>query len=329
MKIKYTLDKRTEIMEIMLTLTDYFDRIPKIRVPTEFDYAVDVKNYFSQYKNHRAVKLLTEIIRELSFNYDAPIALMWQLNSDFSINELLKYPFETRLGRSPKVLEFIKEIRNFTIDSKYDEFYKKHTRAYQKWIEDTKSKVDENLLDYMDNFYKEELERDYIINLMPLQTHCNYGVENGNQSVCNLGAKFSADELEPYFLLGENLDLIQHEFSHPLINPLTDKYFNQKKMPTLSEEVTKKMIDLTYGDVPTYINEQIIRCTTILYLTHLNCGEDEESLIKEEENKGFIHTRAVLQALKEYEKQDVPLRKYFPKILEEFYKPLNNSLLLN
>ena len=112
MKIKYTLDKRTEIMEIMLTLTDYFDRIPKLRVPTEFDYAVDVKNYFSQYKNHRAVKLLTEIIHELSFNYDAPIALMWQLNSDFSINELLKYPFETRLGRSPKVLEFIKEIKN-------------------------------------------------------------------------------------------------------------------------------------------------------------------------------------------------------------------------
>lgn len=329
MKIKYTLDKRTEIMEIMLTLTDYFDRIPKLRVPTEFDYAVDVKNYFSQYKNHRAVKLLTEIIHELSFDYDAPIALMWQLNSDFSINELLKYPFETRLGRSPKVLEFIKEIKNFALDTNYDEFYKKHTRAYQKWIEDTKSKVDENLLDYMDNFYKEELERDYIINLMPLQTHCNYGVENGNQSICNLGAKFSENKLEPYFLSQKNLDLIQHEFSHPLINPLTDKYFNQKKMPTLSEEVTKKMIDLTYGDVPTYINEQIIRCTTILYLTHLNCGEDEESLIKEEENKGFIHTRAVLQALKEYEKQDVPLRKYFPKILGEFYKPLNNSLLLS
>lgn len=329
MKIKYTLDKRTEIMEIMLTLTDYFDRIPKLRVPTEFDYAVDVKNYFSQYKNHRAVKLLTEIIHELSFNYDAPIALMWQLNSDFSINELLKYPFETRLGRSPKVLEFIKEIKNFALDTNYDEFYQKHTRTYQKWIEDTKSKVDENLLEYMDKFYKEELKRDYIINLMPLQTHCNYGVENGNQSVCNLGAKFSEDELEPYFLLGKNLDLIQHEFSHPLINPLTDKYFNQKKMPTLSEEVTKKMIDLTYGDVPTYINEQIIRCTTILYLTHLDCGETEESLIKEEEDIGFIHTRAVLQALKEYEKQDVPLRKYFPKILEEFYKPLNNSLLLN
>ena len=329
MKIKYTLDKRTEIMEIMLTLTDYFDRIPKLRVPTEFDYAVDVKNYFSHYKNHRAVKLLTEIIHELSFNYDAPIALMWQLNSDYTINELLKYPFETRLGRSPKVLEFIKEIRNFAIDSKYDEFYEKHIQMYQKWIEDTKSKVDENLLDYMDEFYKEELKRDYIINLMPLQTHCNYGVENGNQSICNLGAKFSENKLEPYFLSQKNLDLIQHEFSHPLINPLTDKYFNPRKMPTLSEEVTKKMIDLTYGDVPTYINEQIIRCTTILYLTHLDCGETEESLIKEEEDIGFIHTRAVLQALKEYEKQDVPLRKYFPKILEEFYKPLNNSLLLN
>lgn len=329
MKIKYTLDKRTEIMEIMLTLTDYFDRIPKLRVPTEFDYAVDVKNYFSQYKNHRAVKLLTEIIHELSFNYDAPIALMWQLNSDFSINELLKYPFETRLGRSPKVLEFIKEIRNFTIDSKYDEFYKKHTRVYQKWIEDTKSKVDENLLDYMDNFYKEKLERDYIINLMPLQTHCNYAVENGDQSICNLGAKFSENKLEPYFLSQKNLDLIQHEFSHPLINPLTDKYFDARRMPPLPDEVKEKMRNLAYGSISTYVNEQIIRCTTILYLNNLYGEEYEETLIKQEEDIGFIHTRAVLQVLKEYEKQDVPLRKYFPKILEEFYKPLNNSLLLN
>lgn len=166
---------------------------------------------------------------------------------------------------------------------------------------------------------------------MPLQTRANYGVNKGNTSICNLGlkSKLVDDKIEIEFAKIEDRGgLVQHEFSHPIINPLTDKYFDAEKMPALPSEVFEKIKKSGYGSTITYINEQIIRCMTILYYDKLVGEKYEEPNIKYEENLGFIHTRPILDALKDYEKQDLPLSKYYPRILETFYKPLeveNNS----
>ena len=324
MKIKFVVDKRTELMEVLLKLTDYFEFYPDLKVEIETDYIKYVEKYFAPFKEHRAVNLLNEIIHNLNFCYDAPISLALQLNEDFTFTELEPYPFEERCDKDPRILEFLKEMKKFALDSNFDKFYNEHKKVFAKWISATQKQVGEQILDYMDKFYKEKLNRKYVINLMPLQTNGNYGCSVKDTSICNACIKYNdkADKNFIFMWKDDSSALVQHEFLHPLINPLTSKYFDYSKMPKLPKKILKQMEELTYTDGETYVDEQVIRCTTILYLTALHGEEKQEEWIKDEEEQGFIHTRPILQALKEYEKQDLPLRKYYPKLMEEFYKPL-------
>lgn len=332
MDIKFCIDKRTEVMEILLVISDYFKKTPRLNVDFDFEYKREVEEFFAPVKTHNAVKLLNEIEDKLNFNYDAPIALALQLDEDFSYAKLLDYPFKSRLRSEKIILEFLDSIPDFVEKSKFNEFYFAHEIIYSKWIEDTKKNIDpEYIIKFLTEFFKEDFNREYVINLMPLQIRANYGVNNENVSICNLGLKSKLVEGKREIEFASKDDrggLVQHEFSHPIINPLTDKYFDEMRVLELPNEIREKMRKKAYGSDKTYINEQIIRCMTILYYNKLVGEECEESLIQHEEGLGFIHTRIVLDALKEYEKQDLPLSAYFPRILETFYKPLeveNNS----
>ena len=140
MKIKFVVDKRTEVMEVLQKISSYFMRYPRLNVAFDLPYIKDVENYFSKYKNHKAVKLLEKVFTKLSFNYDAPMALVLQMNEDFTydINKLKGYPFEDRLNKDKVVLEFLNEIKNFVEDTNFMEFYNNHKKQYNIWLSDVK-----------------------------------------------------------------------------------------------------------------------------------------------------------------------------------------------
>ncbi len=317
-------------MEIALYLTDYFKRYSSLNVNIDFDYKREVEKFFKPFKNHRAIILLQDLTKSLNFSYDAPITLAWQLKKDYSFGRLKGYPFEDRLDSSDKVFEFLIELKNFAIDSNFENFYNSHKPTYQKWLDDVRKNVDESVPDYLNHFYKEDLNRVYYINLMPLQTHANYGVELNNKSICNLGIKYDDENLTDYYFIWGTIEgssaLIQHEFSHPLINPLTDKYVDINKLTPLPLTVKNLLRKQAYSEGVCYINEQVIRASTIIYCQEMFRDKTNlEDMINEEEAHGFIHTKQILKALKKYQKQDIPLREYYPKILKEFYKPLSNE----
>ncbi len=322
-------------MEIMLSLTDYFTRYSDLRVEIDFDYINDVKEYFKQYKEHKAIKLLQEIIEKLSFHYDAPIALAWQLDKDYTIKKLMKYPFEDRLYGDNRIIEFLHEMKHFAEDTDYEAFYNTHLPIYNSWIDTVKKYIDESVLDYMCAFYKEDLNRKYIINLMPLQTNANYGVDVGDIRVCNLGIKYNSKKIKSkYYFIWESVPdascLIQHEFSHPIINPLTDKYLDLDKLTPLPKDDVVLLEEQAYSEGLCYVCEQIIRASTIIYcMDNYKESADLNRLIEKEEKQGFIHTRQIYEALVEYQKQDIPLREYYPKLLEVFYRSIKKHYAEN
>ena len=327
MKIKIVVDKRTLVMEVLLKLTNYFTRYPNLNVSFNFQFNKDVENYFEKYKNHKAVKMLQKIIDNTNFCYGAPISLALKLNEDFTYdaNKLKEYILEDQLKKDKGMLEFLLETKNFVEDTNFKEFYNQHKNQFNEWIKSVKDRTDDNLIDYLNAFYKEDLKKKYIINLLPLQTNANYGSRIGNKSYCNLGVKIGKDG-KVYFLGEYQAWLLHHEFSHPIINPLTDKYFDYNKMPKLPAEVITILINSAYGEGFTYVKEQVVRATDIIYGKHIWGRKiSEEERIKKEAALGFIHTRRVLKALKKYQKQNEPMSTYYPKILEEFYKPLTEK----
>jgi len=167
MKIKIVVDKRTLVMEVLLKLTNYFTRYPNLNVGFNFQFNKDVENYFEKYKNHKAVKMLQKIIDNTNFCYGAPISLALKLNEDFTYdaNKLKEYILEDQLKKDKGLLEFLLETKNFVEDTNFKEFYNQHKNQFNEWIKSVKDRTDDNLIDYLNAFYKEDLKKKYIINI--------------------------------------------------------------------------------------------------------------------------------------------------------------------
>ena len=110
--IEVKVDKRTELLGIMLLISNYGESCSElIDEMGNKEYRDEIIEKFSTYRNEKAIKLLNQIIDNLSFNYDAPSYLFMQLNEDFTLGELEEYPFKTRLCSAPIVIEFLNEVK--------------------------------------------------------------------------------------------------------------------------------------------------------------------------------------------------------------------------
>lgn len=104
MDIKVTVDKRTELLGILMLIGNYKNKYPHlVKEYNAKDYYNKIHNYFDKFSNDKTVLLFNEIVEKLNFCYGAPVELFLQLNKDFSFNKkiLNEYPF---VGRLRKVL---------------------------------------------------------------------------------------------------------------------------------------------------------------------------------------------------------------------------------
>ena len=88
--IKVVVDKRTELMDVLLYISNYRKEYPNLMLfNRDINYVNDVYNKFSKFSDTQTVKLLNEIIEKYNFCYDAPYSLAMQLNDDFKMGQLL------------------------------------------------------------------------------------------------------------------------------------------------------------------------------------------------------------------------------------------------
>ena len=113
--------------------------------------------------------------------------------------------------------------------------------------------------------------------------------------------------------------LLFHEFSHSIVNPLSDKYLSSVYSP-LSGNTIDILRKQAYSNGVCYFNESIIRALTILYENyHTKTTKNEENNIVDEEEQGFVHTRLLLEKLKEFQSMNISFDKFYPT-LEKIFK---------
>ncbi len=191
MEIKVCVDKKTELMGVLLLISDYGKLYPElVEVCHNEEYREKVYKHFAAFKNEKAVKLLNEICNKLNFCYDAPIALILQLDENFKFDALLPYPFEERLESSNLVIEFLNELPHFVEVSRFEEFYNSNQKFYSKILEETERFINPDMIEeFFNEFYKMDISTKFVINLLPHSTNGNYGVGPKGEIGCNLGAK--------------------------------------------------------------------------------------------------------------------------------------------
>ena len=333
MNIEIKVDRRTELLGILLLISDYNKDFGfLIEECGNKEYREKIFNNFNQFKNEKAVQILNQIFEELNFRYDAPVSLFLQLNEDFTYDKLDKYPFSTRLKNSQLVLDFLNELPGFAKTINFEEYYISNQNFYEEIVKETNVKIDiESVLNFIENFYKMDISNiKFVINLLPYTTNGNFGSNHNNVTYSNLGLKkFQNKELT--FITDKDLGtLALHEFSHSLINPLTSKYstIEGKAFADNWDLMSKK----AYGNVETIINEHIIRALEIFYLKNIIKTDESIDLanqrLEREINGGFKHINDCLKCLEDYYvniNNYENFEQYFPQMIENLKRAINKK----
>ena len=300
---------------------------------TEFQYSIPIVSesvdaFFASMKDHEALK----IAKESRVGYDAVTAfglhLLISENGVISFNPVFLENTDTSLGRWPESLKgkMLTALNDFYEKSNFHEWYESVEPLRRQVIQSFKR---HNEIDYgwFDTFYgpSENLTTQIVLSFL-IGKH-NHGLSvdlpDGGKLLSPVMGSIQQDKNgNPYYSSGI-LGTLIHEFSHPYCNPLIDKYWDSmaEKAELVYNQVDAQMISMAYGRPQTMICETLVRACTIRYL--LTHGYDnKEQLILNEESKGFLLMRCLVDVLEERE-QHPTLYPTLDAFMPEVVKAIN------
>lgn len=214
-KIEVRVDRRTELLGILQVISNYRDMYPDA-INSNKPYVKQIVDRFSKYKNHQTVEIFNEIIMRHNFGYDLPMTLFLSLNEDFSYETLEDSLFRTRLKSDPLILELLDLLKDFASIIGYNDYYQTNQEQHQIMIANVKAGLDRSLLiDYLEDFYGQKIDGNFIVNLIPFHSQNHYGSTVGKDRY----SMISGEDYRPN--PSRYLYHTFHEFSHSIVNPLT------------------------------------------------------------------------------------------------------------
>ena len=333
--LKIEVNKNLELMNIILLTSRYSEILSeKFGFNVDFvdysneKYISDIKDYFEKYSNHEIYKKLEEMIKE-GFFLGRPMVFALALDNEKDLS--FKYEiseFNIKLSGGIENLEEFRALFNsFKEDTKFDEFFSRIEEYYKDDLEYFRSILEKY------QFIKE-------IEEFTGNKNTNYNFVMSNLSKGNFGFDLKRGE-EKYINVVFNLsvwlgdtifvdndydicNLIFHELSHPIVNPLTEKNLelvNEHK--GVYEELEKyKSTFCGYGDWEECVNEHIVRALAI----HLSKKYFKDDFINKrieyDYNLGYRYIKGMIKKLDYYEEN-----KSQYKSIENFYSELLKAFL--
>jgi hypothetical protein len=329
--IHYSVSPGIELISIVQTISEYPTVFGFLMQADSFQYKQEVWKKFGPLKDHPVVAWVTKTcMQPRKMNFSAPSNVM--LYADDHVNLRSDLHFDdfvlSRAGGRDSLILFFDLLRDFAIRSSFNEFYEQHAGYYTGIIQHTISRLDSiNHIKELESFYGAK-QKSYNIVLVPLYSHVGYGnsivYQNGEREMFDtMGPECIKDGL-PFFGDTQYLKyMTRHEFSHPFVNPLTEKYWSEIKdyagNYNFIPDAAKKNV---CGEWQECINEFIVRAVSVDIAFHEN-KELGQQVSAKEKSRGVSYLEPLLTALQEYEnnRSKYPtFESYYPKVLEVFKK---------
>lgn len=321
-KINVQVNPYLEFINSIL-LTSRYNEITKtfigygLMVEDENKYTIAIKNFFKPYTNNSIYTKIEELIPN-GFTFSRPVELMLSLgnSSDFSRQYLLTELCIQYCGGIDTIDDLLKQLKAFWDKTGYAEFYESVKHVYDPIIERVSASLSEYpFADIIESEYgKSQNSYNYVLSSL---MKGNFGIcfYNQNTEKSDLFSVFSTDDfsLSPAVLF--------HEYSHPFINPLTDKNYDiaQKYIDSYEELKHYKLPNFQsgYGDLKECINEHLVRAMSIHLLNKINQTELANKLLNNDLYCGY---KFIPQILERYDYYDMNRDKY--NTFEQFYPEL-------
>ena len=315
------VDPRIELLAVIQSLTPWVKTNGFTHL--DFQYYQDVKNHFSPYKNHRAVKWMKDNIKK-NFCYDAPPAAMIHLSDPPDMKAVI--PFSDYLlgrgGGEKNLGRMVEYFNEFAEDSKFMKFWKDHQSFYTEYTNRVKSLIPyEDFAGLMMKFYGERKEK-FVFITAPLFHGGGYGAQVEKEEgavVYYLGGPQILDEGFPVYYPGMLKSLVFHEFGHSFVSPAVDEYKTQlNEFQKFGKHIK---VDSAYPSWELVCEEHLVRTGESLLLRMAGFPEEADRNLKANVYKGFVLIPFFLEKMEIYlqNRDRYPtFRSFFPEILQVF-----------
>lgn len=261
-------------------------------------------------------------------NFSAPSNIMLYTNESLHLRtdiELDDFVI-SRAGGIDSLRVFLKLLRDFASQSSFNEFYINHRDFYLNIIENTiKNLGSTNYISELESFYGKN-QKSYNIVLVSLYNYVGFGnsllCSNDQREIYNTMGPQKVVNNVPFFGDEDYLKyMIRHEFSHPFVNPLTEKHWDyikdySHKYDSIPEVARKNVC----GDWQECINEFIIRAITS-QIAYNEAYELGSQLYEKEKSRGVTYLDGLLDKIRFYQsnRESYPtLESYYLNILDVF-----------
>jgi hypothetical protein len=320
--VKAKTDQRIELMSIVFRLAgseEYSGNQFK-------SYVNDIDKWFAPYKNHPVVEMAKRLRMTRGVSYDAVMSMAIHLGQPPDLNPTVPFKsasLDKRWG-TKGANKFLKLLKDFYRESRFDEFYGQHKEMYQ--IAETRmNKVLESVnFSWFEQFYGVQSSGRFNLVLGIGNGGGNYGPKavtpDGSEDLYAIIGTWMVDaEGNPNYN-NSVLGTIIHEFNHSFANPLVDG-----NVPILEESgkalfhpVREQMSKMAYGNWKTVMYESLVRASTIHYFADNKGTESQiKRLVINEMANGFIWTDKLVDLLGDYKsKRDIypTLTAFMPRI---------------
>lgn len=334
-KLRIEIFPAMELLSVIQYLSNYHADY-NLMTEEEFQYKRDVERSFREFENHPAVSYFEELYKK-GFAFDKPPTIIVSTNNDLSLNEnrlldsMGKYRYEKSgyLFDIDDVKRFLELVKDFYLETKFEDFFINHENYYVEVINDTAKSLNEiDLIYSLEEFHGDKKE-EYRLILVSLYLNGGYGpevIDNGKTEVYSIIGPRGRNENKdiPYFGTTDFLSsLVFHEFGHSFIELKTDGIAPfLKNSGFLFEPIYERMKQLAYPDWEFALEETILRAT-VIYIMADFYPEFVDKELEEEYKKGFIYIKTVYNLLDDYSnnrEQYKDFQSYIPIIIKDLMK---------
>ena len=311
-------DENLEFLLSILTAMDYdtllHQRFGFQMLRTQQDaYIQDIRTLFAPYLKTPVFDLLRDML-EAGFFLGRPIELMLSLASPgcFTSIRPLSNLCILYSGGMERIHMLLSGLEELYVHSGYSQFFAQHVSRYADFISRTQRQVQRFHI-------AERLEQEYgwifgdgkilVTGLLCGNYGIRFAADTGVSEVYAVFADsvISEDPEENEFSGGAlSLNMLFHEFSHPYINPLTEKYHTLAGSYVSAYEKLRpyKLPGMLsgYGDWEECINEHFVRAMAIHLLRDCGFGDWAQRYYERNMQEGYRYLPEILQAYENYDR---------------------------
>lgn len=275
-------------------------------------YAQQLREALAAFHSHQAMTIAQNLHRGHGFSYDAPPAFVLSgdhgLVFDRPVGGYSRY-LTGRAGGEAILNLWAEALRDLANKASFAVFFEAHRPYYEGLLDQASRGLDaEPLAQWLKDYYGSTGEFVFHFVLAPaLMPGGGYGTtvvrtEGGRQVTHVYQVIRDAQNVSGERLAGLTL----HEFGHSFVNPAIGE-----RVPLLARfglerlwaPVKERMRELAYGSMETFLNELVLRATTIRgqRMEGLVSDEGVKDLLATEAQKGFYPIGAVYRELADYE----------------------------